>query len=563
MKKGSIQWLTSAVGKVVLNRACLPALLTLLTAAAAVQAQTVTMYGTLSNFDVINDTGEPAHGFEIEIHGMTSLGGTFTYNRYGASQITPFPGGMYVRYLSPWDPATQQFMVTTPVAVHPTVTNGHQCTLGSFGYDTSGCEHFGVWSFTSGTGQTIYRWLVADPANPGQLKAAGSQVAIPAPVWSVVPPVAPADPVAIVAQVDPPIPPPPAKQYGPAQWMKTYKTENDRQVGLDELVADNPVVPQDEAHLETAWDLMQNKIGDVGNSKQKQKRGALGGRSHAVVRRFEFYKFTGTIDPVTGQAICADGLCAAPAADEIGDFLGAQNAAVNLNVPVQYPVTVTVSGDGAVSSSDAVIRCPAGACSESVNPHTSVTLTAKAGKGVFSGWSGACAGKALNCTIIVDSEAPVTATFLTPYKLVLKTSGTGTVSANPGDTTLPQGTVVTLTATPAAGATFTGWTGGCSGTSLTCAFTINADTTVTATFSGIVAPPPPATYRLVVKTNGSGAVSSNPSGSNFAGGSSVTVTAVPGASATWKGWTGATCSGLSLSCTFTMTADTTVTANFR
>ncbi|MDQ1474422.1 MAG: hypothetical protein QOJ99_5902 [Bryobacterales bacterium] len=66
------------------------------------------------------------------------------------------------------------------------------------------------------------------------------------------------------------------------------------------------------------------------------------------MRRFELYKFTGTIDPVTGQAICADGVCAAPAANEIGDFIGAQNAAANLNVPVQYPVTVTVSGDGAV-----------------------------------------------------------------------------------------------------------------------------------------------------------------------------------------------------------------------
>jgi hypothetical protein len=59
--------------------------------------------------------------------------------------------------------------------------------------------------------------------------------------------------------------------------MKTYKTENGRQVGLDELVADNPVVPEDAAHLETAWDLIQSQIGDVSNGKQKQKRGALAG----------------------------------------------------------------------------------------------------------------------------------------------------------------------------------------------------------------------------------------------------------------------------------------------
>ncbi|MEO5923820.1 MAG: hypothetical protein ABIR70_08350 [Bryobacteraceae bacterium] len=33
-----------------------------------------------------------------------------------------------------------------------------------------------------------------------------------------------------------------AKTFGEAQRMKTYKTENARQVGLDELVADNEVV---------------------------------------------------------------------------------------------------------------------------------------------------------------------------------------------------------------------------------------------------------------------------------------------------------------------------------
>ena len=342
----------AAARKVILSAS---ALLALLAVPAAMQGQTVTMYGALSNFDVINDTGEPAHGFEIEIHGITSIGGAFTWNRYGATQITPFADGVYVRYLSAWDPASQTFVVSTPVAVHPTATNGHQCVLGTFGYDTSGCEHFGVWTYGNPT-QVIYRWMIADPANPGQLKTSGSLVAIPAPVWTIQPPLQPAAPVVIAAQVDPPIPPPPAKLFGAAQWMKTFKTENGRQVGLDELVADNPVVPQDLAHQETAWDLVQSELGS--NSRRKQKRGALGGGSHAVVRRFEFYKFAGTYDPITGQAICADGLCNAPADSEIGDFIGAQNGAINLNVPAQYTVTVNVIGDGAVSSSDRVISCP-------------------------------------------------------------------------------------------------------------------------------------------------------------------------------------------------------------
>ena len=78
--------------------------------------------------------------------------------------------------------------------------------------------------------------------------------------------------------------------------MKTYKTENVRQVNLDELVADNPVVPQDAAQVETAWDLMQTDLLDSGNGRRRQKRGALGGGNHSVIRRFEIYKYAGVID---------------------------------------------------------------------------------------------------------------------------------------------------------------------------------------------------------------------------------------------------------------------------
>jgi hypothetical protein len=85
--------------------------------------------------------------------------------------------------------------------------------------------------------------------------------------------------------------------------------------------------------------------------------------------------------------------------------------------------------------------------------------------------------------------------------------GAGTVTTTPpgidcGATcafAYANGTAVTLTATPSAGSTFAGWSGGgCSGT-LTCTVTMNAAQTVTATFTLPIFPPqlkPPSLTKI-------------------------------------------------------------------
>ena len=71
-------------------------------------------------------------------------------------------------------------------------------------------------------------------------------------------------------------------------------------------------------------------------------------------------------------------------------------------------------------------------------------------------------------------------------------SGAGTVTASGGNCpgacshSYANGTIVTLIATPKAGSTFAGWSAsGCSGTG-TCAMTMSADQTVTATFTATI-----------------------------------------------------------------------------
>ena len=85
----------------------------------------------------------------------------------------------------------------------------------------------------------------------------------------------------------------------------------------------------------------------------------------------------------------------------------------------------------------------------------------------------------------------VTATFTAQtYTLSVTASGTGTVTSSPsgvncGSTcsaSYSSGTSVTLTATPAAGSTFTGWSGACTGTG-SCVVSMTAARSVTATFA--------------------------------------------------------------------------------
>src|SRR5206468_3466798 len=109
--------------------------------------------------------------------------------------------------------------------------------------------------------------------------------------------------------------------------------------------------------------------------------------------------------------------------------------------------------------------------------------------------------------------------------------------------TFASGTAVVLTATPAAGFAFTGWSGGgCSGTS-SCTVTLGANTTVTATFVPL--------YTLTVNLNGAGSVTSAPVGiacgvtcsASFASGTAVALTATPTAGFAFTGWSGGGCAG--------------------
>lgn len=180
------------------------------------------------------------------------------------------------------------------------------------------------------------------------------------------------------------------------------------------------------------------------------------------------------------------------------------NAAKSVNAqfdlsPSTLTVTLAGTGTGVVTSVPAGINCP-GTCAAPFAPASTVTLTAVANAGsTFSGWSGAgCSGTG-TCVVTMSGAQAVTATFILPQVTLTVTktgNGTGTVTSAPAGINcgatcsfgFASGTVVTLTATPGAGQNFTGWAGGgCSGVG-TCVVTLNAATTVTATFTDTIPP---------------------------------------------------------------------------
>jgi len=104
---------------------------------------------------------------------------------------------------------------------------------------------------------------------------------------------------------------------------------------------------------------------------------------------------------------------------------------------------------------------PAGAAFSSITPSATQTLTA---------------GGTTTFTLNFTSSIYTLTTTTSP-------SSGGTITRSPDAASYAPGTVVTLTATPASGYTFTGWSGDLSGTTNPGAITMDANKTVTATFT--------------------------------------------------------------------------------
>ena len=328
-------------------------------------AGSASVIGFLGNFDVINDTGSTAHGFEIELEGLHSTDITDTFGgagrgfpsgrgfdpavavqRYGAPSVTEYgSGGIFgtrVTYSglynnSSWDFGTPSGSFITP---------GDNCwTGGGVGYSAATpCDHFGVGTTKSAT-KTTYSWLIESSA--GVLSGASGIVNLPAPAYQVVPaPVVAGQPppppvVQAVIQSPQPVQPPEKEeaQWGTAIWVKVFTTELEDAPRLEDLVGGNLLLKG--LKTETEWQLLQKDPGNPNSGILESGYGApVGPNAASILRRYEFYKFGGTYDAKDHQAVLV-GSDSHPLDTDVGTYLGAQNGAVNLAAVAAVPEPAT------------------------------------------------------------------------------------------------------------------------------------------------------------------------------------------------------------------------------
>jgi hypothetical protein len=260
--------------------------------------------------------------------------------------------------------------------------------------------------------------------------------------------------------------------------------------------------------------------------------------------------------------------------------IAGQMLTINQNGTKQYTLTVSSAGGGSgkIISTDSSINCGT-ACSAAYNAGTSVTLTAIPDSGsALSGWSGAgCSGTG-SCSIAMNANAAVTATFA-PCTLGISPTANSFIDSGGSGNVSVTASLGTCTWSAASNAPWIIVTSNATGSGNgTVGYAVSTNTsptprTGTITIAGqlfTITQTGITQYTLTVTKAGvgSGTVTSAPSGINcgsicsatFNSRASVVLTAMPDSGSTFTGWGGG-CSGTGV-CAVSMNANTAVNATY-
>ena len=261
-------------------------------------------------------------------------------------------------------------------------------------------------------------------------------------------------------------------------------------------------------------------------------------------------------------------------------------ATFDLEATPEFELEINTDGSG-----EGEVECKVGAgptepCEAEYAQGTEVTLVPVAETGSeFVKWSGDCTGTG-SCKVTMNANKSVTATFdeeepPTPeftLGITKAGAGAGTVKckvggepAEPCAAKYPEGTELELVATANAGSEFAGFSSGtgsaASCSTSPCSFTLEANSAVTATFSLI-----PRTLTISEAGTGTGTIKCKFNGGSAGActspqpnGTAVEVIATANAGSEFAGFSSGTGSAASCStspCSFTIEANSAVTATF-
>ena len=508
-------------------------------------------YGTVNNFDTVNDNGVQAHGFEIELDDCHSadLSYTYDYNHYGTPKITEFTAtdatglhtNVLVDYRAFWTNSGWSAFTAVPAGpIAPTL--GHQFTNPGTNF---GGEHFGV-GYRANPSKVLYFWMVDSGSHT---LTRGGQVKVTTPVFTYT---APAPGVAAVAAAVIPAPVPivpPAYEFSDASWVKVITTTShtNNEVKIRDLMSVDPANPngkdwrngQTNVEVETEWQLLQidymssdynpsNGIGGA-NGKLPGANHNLGKSDDVVTYRYEYYAYVGPYDvsePPTHEALCqmpgADGIHGTGTYSNtvvVGNFLGAQMSAMAGSPPlglidhlpdgqvgVAYPTRslVIASDTNFVATTNGTL--PSGLAFDAVNGRVYGTPNQ--------------AGNFLLTVTVTASNNPVLkkkypfmvslGPVLTPHSSVDTLAAPLTGGTTGGDGVYTNGTTATVTAIANAGYAFANWTdnGTVVSTSASYTLTNQVNRSLVANFGPKLAygPAQPKTLTMAWLTNFNGYV---------------------------------------------------------
>ncbi|MEZ5276000.1 MAG: S8 family serine peptidase [Opitutaceae bacterium] len=165
------------------------------------------------------------------------------------------------------------------------------------------------------------------------------------------------------------------------------------------------------------------------------------------------------------------------ALEEIHEVCESNNYAFTRDTPlrlVAWALDLKVEGNGAIRTSEPGPRYRDG---------TSILLTAVPDPGnTFVGWVEESTGGSDTITVAMDRDRSVTARFERGYRLSTYRRGSGSISLSPDKGIFRPGETVTITAHPAEGWAFVGWTGDHDGTDSEIEETMDLDRSLTAVF---------------------------------------------------------------------------------